>query len=148
MTEIVLVQQASRQAALWRFVRNCIAGSVASLCYFAVYLPLRHWAGISQTAADNVGLIVGAVIQFLGCRYFVFRARAGHLGKQAAGFMLAEAFTLLLNMLMLWLLRLALPPAIGQHDALALVSTFVVFVVFSYPVWHLVFKSPVNRRAP
>lgn len=147
MTEIVLVRQPSRQAGLWRFVRNCVAGSVASLCYFAVYLPLRHWAGIPQTAADNIGLIVGAVVQFLGCRYFVFRARAGHLGKQAAGFLLVEVFTLLLNMLALWLLRLLMPPAVGQHDALALASTFLVFVVFSYPVWHLVFKAPANRRA-
>lgn len=146
MGEIVLVQP-SRHARLWRFLRNCAAGSVASLCYFAAYLPLRHWAGIAQAAADNIGLVGGAIVQFVGCRYFVFHARAGSLGRQAAGFTLAEVMTLLLNMLVLWLLRLLLPPAVGQHDALALASTFVVFVVFSYPVWHLVFRVRPSRPA-
>ncbi|MBX3461064.1 MAG: GtrA family protein [Planctomycetes bacterium] len=146
MSQAVLVH-APKQAGIRRFLRNCVAGSVASLCYFAIYLPMRHWLGASQTTADNIGLLAGAVVQFAGCRYFVFRARAGSLGRQAAGFTLAEVMTLLLNMLVLWLLRLLLPPAVGQHDALALASTFVVFVVFSYPVWHLVFRVRPSRPA-
>lgn len=121
-------------------MRNCITGGLASACYFAVYLPLQHFTPLSQTVADNIGLIVGAVAQFVGCRYFVFRARAGSLPKQAAGFALVEAITLLLNILVLWALRALLPAAIGEHDLLALGSTFLVFAVFSYPVWHLVFK--------
>jgi putative flippase GtrA len=101
---------------------------------------LRHWTPFPQTAADNIGLMVGALIQFVGCRYFVFKARAGSLPRQAAGFAAAEVATLLLNMAVLWALRSALPRGIGESDLLALLSTFVVFAGFSYPVWHLVFK--------
>ncbi|MCC7508312.1 MAG: GtrA family protein [Planctomycetes bacterium] len=140
MTNTDLPAQPPRHAGFWRFVRNCITGGLASVCYFAVYLPLKHFTPLSQTAADNLGLIVGAVAQFVGCRYFVFRARAGSLPKQAAGFALAELFTLLLNIAVLWIMRALLPAAIGEHDLLALFSTFLVFAAFSYPVWHLVFK--------
>ncbi len=140
MAEGVLSRNTHPNAGLRRFLRNCLAGGVASACYFAVYLPLRHWTPLPQTAADNIGLMVGALIQFVGCRYFVFKAREGSLPRQAAGFAAAELATLLLNMAVLWALRGVLPRGIGESDLLALLSTFIVFAGFSYPVWHLVFK--------
>jgi membrane associated rhomboid family serine protease len=67
------------------------------------------------------------------------------LPRQAAGFAAAELATLMLNMAVLWALRSVLPRGIGQSDLLALLSTFIVFAGFSYPVWHLVFK-PVPAK--
>jgi putative flippase GtrA len=133
---------------LWRFVRNCLTGGIATGVYFAVYFPLFRVVGWPQTVADNVGLVVGAAVQFLGARYFVFRARQGKIHKQLAGFMLAELATLLMNVLLLWLGRTLLPASVGQSDLLVLVSSFLVFAGFSYPIWHLVFRRPKEEAAP
>jgi putative flippase GtrA len=138
--EAVLAAQSRPDPTISRFLRNCAAGGVASLCYFAAYLPLRHWTPLSQPAADSIGLICGAVIQFFGCRYFVFRARYGNLARQAVGFVLVELLTLFLNIAVLWVLRHLLPQPIGESDLLALLSTFLVFAGFSYPIWHVVFR--------
>jgi putative flippase GtrA len=113
---------------------------LATGVYFLVYLPLFHWVGWPQTVADNVGLVVGAAVQFLGARYFVFRARQGKLHRQVGGFVLAELATLLMNVGLLWLARLLLPTGVGDSDLLVLATSFVVFACFGYPIWHLVFR--------
>ena len=129
---------------IWRFVRNCLTGGIATGVYFAVYFPLYRGAGLQQSVADNAGLVVGAAVQFLGARYFVFRARQGKIHRQLAGFMLAELATLLMNVLLLWLARKLLPAKIGQSDLLVLATSFLVFAGFSYPIWHLVFRAPAE----
>jgi len=139
---------ATRTAHIWRFVRNCLTGGVATAVYFLVYLPLFHLGGLPQGVADNVGLVVGAGVQFLGARYFVFRARQGAVHKQLVGFALVEALTLLANMILLFAARQLLPGAAAQSDLLVLGTTFLVFAVFSYPAWHLVFRSPKTKTAP
>jgi putative flippase GtrA len=133
---------------IWRFLRNCLTGGLATGVYFAVYLPLYRGVGLPQTVADNVGLVVGAAVQFLGARYFVFRARQGKIHSQLAGFVLAELATLLMNVALLWVARRLLPPEIGQSDWLVLATSFVVFAGFSYPIWHLVFRAPKKEAAP
>lgn len=143
----VIVKKSSRVAHVWRFLRNCLTGGIATACYFAMYFPLYRWAGAHQAVADNTGLLVGAAVQFVGARYFVFRARQGKIHKQLAGFALAEVATLLMNMLLLALGRWLLPTVVGKSDWLVLGTSFVVFVGFSYPIWHLVFRSPRARHA-
>jgi putative flippase GtrA len=133
---------------LWRFFRNCLTGGVATGVYFAAYLPLYYVAGLPQSVADNAGLVVGAAVQFLGARYFVFRARQGKIHKQLAGFALAELATLLMNVLLLWVARKLLPATVGQSDLLVLLTSFLVFAGFSYPIWHLVFRAPKEEAAP
>lgn len=132
----------------WRFLRNCLTGGLATGVYFSVYMPLHHWAQWPQTFADNVGLMVGAAVQFIGARYFVFRARQGKLHKQLAGFALVELATLLANMGALWAGRSLLPGAYGESDLLVLGTSFAVFAGFSYPAWHLVFRHPKTEAAP
>jgi putative flippase GtrA len=133
---------------IWRFLRNCLTGGLATGVYFAVYLPLYRGAGLPQSVADNVGLVVGAAVQFLGARYFVFRARQGKIHRQLTGFVLAELATLLMNVALLWLARKLLPREVGESDLLVLATSFLVFAGFSYPIWHLVFRTPKREAAP
>lgn len=139
---------AMKASNVWRFLRNCLTGGVATIVYFVVYLPLYHVLELPQSMADNVGLALGATVQFLGARYFVFRARQGAMHKQIAGFVFVEFLTLLANMALLFGARLWLPAAIGQSDLLVLATSFLVFAVFSYPAWHLVFRPPQTKTAP
>lgn len=135
-------------ARITRFLRNCVTGLVATAGYFAVYAPLYWCLQTPQWAADNAGLVVGAVLQFIGARHFVFRAASGRLRTQIPAFMLAELATLLMNMGLLALLRALLPAVIAKADWLVLASSFVVFAGFSYPVWHLVFQPRTTLPAP
>ena len=146
MSEAVVAKAPSSH--VWRFLRNCVTGGVATGVYYAVYLPLHLWAHLSQSLADNTGLLVGAAVQFVGARYFVFKARHGKLHRQLAGFVLAELATLLMNVLMLWLGRTLLPEGIAHSHFLVLATSFAVFAGFSYPVWHLVFRRPKEEAAP
>lgn len=138
----------TKTAHAWRFLRNCLTGGVATGVYFTVYLPLYRWAGWPQSVADNLGLLIGAAVQFVGARYFVFRARQGRLHKQLAGFALVELATLLANMGALSAGRSLLPGEYGQSDLLVLATSFAVFAGFSYPAWHLVFRRPKAEAAP
>ncbi len=138
----------SWRSRIARFLRNCVTGLVATAGYFAVYAPLYWWLQLPQWTADNAGLVVGAVLQFIGARYFVFRAASGRLRTQIPAFMLAELATLLMNMGLLALLRALLPAAIATADWLVLASSFVVFAGFSYPIWHLVFRPRTPLPVP
>lgn len=139
---------AARAPQIWRFLRNCLTGAIATVIYFLVYLPLHHVAELSQRLADNAGLVAGAAVQFLGARYFVFRARQGAVHRQLAGFVLVEALTLLANMGLLFVARTWLPERVGGSDLLVLATSFLVFAVFSYPAWHLVFRVQKTKTAP
>jgi hypothetical protein len=61
---------------------------------------------------------------------------------------LAEAGTLFMNVLLLWLARYLLPVSVAKSDLLVLATSFAVFAGFSYPVWHLVFRRPKAEAAP
>lgn len=139
---------ATKTSHVWRFLRNCLTGGVATIVYFAVYLPSYHLLQLPQSMADNVGLALGATVQFIGARYFVFRARQGAIHKQIVGFVLVEFLTLLANMALLFGARMLLPGRLGQSDLLVLFTSFLVFAVFSYPAWHLVFRPAQTKTAP
>ncbi len=131
-----------------RFGRNALTGGLATLTYFALYLPLYKGLGLDQSLSDDIGLSAGAVVQFVGCRYYVFRAQDGSLRRQLLGFVVAELLTLGANIGVLRFARSALPPWAGESSFLALASTFLVFVGFSYPVWHLVFRNEETAESP
>ncbi|MCC6574829.1 MAG: GtrA family protein [Planctomycetes bacterium] len=127
----------------WRFLRNALTGGIATAVLYAVYLPMVWALGDEwNVSAGRSGLIAGAVVQFLGCRYFVFRAAHGALRRQVIGFILAELVTLGANVLVLHLAQTLLPDGIRTSKFIPLATTCAVFVFFSYPVWHWVFKAP------
>jgi len=125
-------------ARVIRFLRGAgvgIAATAADLMALAVLVELFT---LAPTVANVPALLVGALVQFLGCRHLVFDAAGGSLRRQAVGFALAEAGTLALNGLAFHLLVTLTPVPYALARP---VGTFVVFVGFSYPVWHLVFRG-------
>jgi putative flippase GtrA len=121
-----------------RFARGAgvgIAATVADLLALAILVEL---CALAPTIANVPALLVGAAVQFLGCRHVVFQAGAGSLRRQLGGFVLAEAATLLMNALAFHLL-VTLSPA--PYALARPLGTFLVFAGFSYPIWHLVFAE-------
>jgi|HubBroStandDraft_6_1064221.scaffolds.fasta_scaffold465451_2 putative flippase GtrA len=131
------------------FLRSAVTGGAATLADLAVIAFAVGVLHASPAAANVPALLVGAVIQFFGNRSFAFRAQggaAGALHRQAALFALTEAVTMVLNG--------ALYHAVATHLVLSAtgavvaraITTNLVFVGWSYPVWKRVF-APATAAA-
>jgi putative flippase GtrA len=126
---------------LLRFGRAVVVGSGATIADFSVFEACVRGIGMAPSAARLPALLTGACLQFFGNRTYTFRAQAGNLSRQAWLFALAEGITLALNFGTFHVLvtRLSgVPP-----ELLGFLGTFVVFVVFAYPVrrW-VIFRVP------
>jgi putative flippase GtrA len=126
---------------LLRFGRAVVVGSGATIADFSVFEACVRGIGMAPGAARLPALLTGACLQFFGNRTYTFRAQAGNLSRQAWLFTLAEGITLALNLGTFHVLvtRLSgVPP-----ELLSFLGTFVVFVVFAYPVrrW-VIFRVP------
>ena len=84
-------------AQLPSFVRAILVGVVATGADLATLALLVEGAHLSPAAANVPALVVGLVVQFIGCRAFVFPNGAHGLVTQAFRFLVAEAGTLALN---------------------------------------------------
>lgn len=120
-----------------RISRTAVVGGLASLVDFMVLITLVRGAGLSPQAANIPSLIAGTSVQFFGNRHFVFQAAHGHLGKQLTGFVAAEVVALTLNAAIYYALVTWTPINFAAARPL---GTFLVFTLFSYPVWSLVFR--------
>jgi putative flippase GtrA len=124
-----------------RFLRALIVGSGATLVDFSLFSTCIRLVGMTPTAARLPALCAGASVQFFGNRSFTFRAQAGSLSRQARFFVAAELVTLLLNYgVFSWLV----PRVHGiAPELVSFAGTFIVFVLFAYPMRRLViFKLP------
>ena len=122
-----------------RLARGAAVGVVATAADLLLLAVLVEVSGLSPLVANVPALLAGAAVQFLGCRHLVFDAGSGSLGRQVVGFSLAEAGTLALNALAFHALVTLSPVPYAIARPL---GTFLVFIGFSYPVWHLVFRRP------
>jgi len=119
-----------------RLGRSAIVGLAATFVDILVLAMLVELAGLPPTVANIPALLAGAVVQFLGLRHAVFRSSGSALPRQLAGFLVAETGTLALNGIAFHLLMTFTPVPYALARPL---GTFLVFLGFSYPVWHLVF---------
>lgn len=124
--------------AALRIGRSVLVGGAATLLDLGVLALLVEVAHLPATVANVPALLVGALVQFLGCRYFVFPAQGTDLRKQAGGFAAVEVATLALNGVAFHVLvaGLHVPYAFARP-----LGTFLVFIAFSYPLWRLVFGA-------
>jgi len=137
MTRTATVRTALLSAL--RLARSLLVGGAATLVDLGVLALLVELAHLPALVANVPALLAGALVQFLGCRYFVFRADGGDVRKQAGGFAAVELATMVLNGLAFHALvaGLHVPYVVARP-----LGTFLVFVAFSYPMWRLVFALP------
>lgn len=124
--------------------RASLVGSAASLVDWAALVMLVELGHIPAQFASIPALLLGAIVQFIGCRYFVFDGRDGDLGKQVVGFAVAEAGTLFLNAVVFQLL---ISTVHAPYAMARVVGTFLVFNLFSRQAWREVFTArDANER--
>lgn len=135
----------TRTARLATFVRSALTGGAATLANLGVIAFAVGVLGVAPTVANAPALLTGAVVQFFGNRHFAFRGGRGSLLRQVALFVVTEAVTLLLNGVLYHLAVTHLPhgaPALVSAVLLRAVTTNLVFVLWSYPVWKRIFAAP------
>lgn len=126
------------QRILERFGRATVVGIVATLSDLGILTFLVEVVRLSEVVANWPSLFVGVTIQFIGAKYAVFKAGGGSWVRHLSGFVIAEIGSYLLNGLAFHLI-VTLTPV--PYIAARLIGTFLIFIGFSYPVWHWVFKD-------
>jgi putative flippase GtrA len=134
-----------------RFLRAALAGGAATLVDLAVLALLVSGFGFAPRVANVPALVAGGIVNFLGNRHFAFRAGHGPLVKQAVGYSVVEVVALALNgvlfdLAMVMLRGLPHAPALA-YAGVRLVTSHLVFLAWSYPLWRLVFRTPAPATA-
>lgn len=114
-----------------------IGATVADIATLALLVSVLH---VDARLASVPALVVGGVVNFLGNRHFAFRAQAGHVGKQAAGYTAVELVALALNGLLYDTVLRLVPGARALYWLVRLVTSHAVFLGWSYPLWGRVFR--------
>ena len=134
--------QALALARFATFARSALTGGAATLADLAVLALATGALHASPKAANVPALLVGAVVQFFGNKRFAFRARGGDPRRQAALFLATEAVALTLNAALYHAIA-SLVPLVPATAVLArAITTHLVFLLWSYPVWKRVFAAP------
>jgi putative flippase GtrA len=110
--------------------------TLADLGTLAMLVSILH---VDPRAANVPALLAGAAVQFFANRHFVFDAREGSLAKQATLFVLVESMALVLNGLLFHHAMRIAPPAL--YAVARLVTSNLVYLGFSYPLWRFVFRT-------
>lgn len=118
-----------------------VAATAADLATLALLVTALH---VDARVASVPALVVGGVVNFLGNRHFAFRARAGRVARQAAGYAAVEIVALALNGLLYDTVLRAVPGAVHAYWLVRLATSHAVFLGWSYPLWRKVFavRSP------
>ena len=130
-----------------KLIRAGAAGIFATAIDLLVLTVLVSGFHVSAEVANVPALVAGGVANFAGNRWFAFRAHQGSLPKQALGYTVVEIVALAGNG---WLFALAMhlfPQASHVYWLVRLVTTHVVFLAWSYPLWCLVFRQRGGRPA-
>jgi putative flippase GtrA len=135
-------------ALLGRFARSAGAGALASVVDLVTLTALVSWAGLSPRAASVPALVVGAIVMFFGQKHWAFRSQPGRTGREAALFALVQIGGLALTAILYELVMRTVPGVTRYYVAARLVTTNVVWVGYSFPLWHLVFKPSSEPRRP
>jgi putative flippase GtrA len=130
---------------LGRLLRSGGAGLVATAVDLGSLALLTTVCGVHPRLASWPALLLGGATNFLGHRHFVFRGSGATWPQTLLRFMLAETLALGLNGL-LYERTLALFPGLASYAlGVRLVTTNLVFLCVSYPLWRRLFLAPRSR---
>jgi putative flippase GtrA len=122
-----------------KLLRAGAAGIFATAIDLLVLSVLVSGFHVSAQVANIPALLAGGVANFVGNRWFAFRAQRGSLPKQALGYSLVEIVALALNGWLFAVAMHALPQASHLYWLVRIATTHLVFLAWSYPLWCLVF---------
>jgi putative flippase GtrA len=126
-------------AGLLRFLRAGVAGLAATAVDLGVLALLVSGFHVGPRVASLPALVLGGVANFVGNRHFAFRAQGGSLKRQALLYTLVEVAALTMNGLLYDLALRIIPNAPHAYVLVRVVTSHIVFLCWSYPLWRRVF---------
>jgi putative flippase GtrA len=103
---------------------------------------LTELAGLSPRVASVPALVVSSIVMFFGQKYFAFGGRGKPTTRELLLFALVQVGGLVLTAL-LFELVVRLVPFLFAHYVLArILVTNLVWLGYSFPLYHLVFPGP------
>ena len=127
-------------------MRTALTGGAATLVDLAVLALCIYGLGVDRRIASMPALFAGALVQFFGSRHYAFKASEGCIKRQAFWFTVTEIITLGLNALLYDLLVVQFPSDGAWELLVRVISLNAVFLLWSFPVWHYVFKQSGVKR--
>ena len=125
-------------------LRAGAAGIVATMLDLGVLALLVSVFHVDARVASIPALLAGGIANFIGNRWFAFRATAGSLAKQAAGYTAVEIVALVFNALLFDVVLRVFPIVRVAYAVVRLVTSNVVFLGWSLPMWRRVFVPEVR----
>jgi putative flippase GtrA len=123
-----------------RLVRSGAAGAGATIADLAVLTGLVELAKLSARAASVPALVTGGVVMFFGQKYIAFRNRGGSIARELLLFTLVQIGGLLLTGLFFDAVLQLAPTLTRYYVPVRLVTTNLVWLLYSFPLWHWVFR--------
>jgi putative flippase GtrA len=128
-----------------RLVRSGAAGAGASIADLVLLTCLVQLGGLSPRAASVPALITGGVVMFFGQKYVAFRGRGTSMARELLLFTVVQIGGLVLTGLLFdFALRLA-PSLTHYYVVVRLITTNLVWLFYSFPLWHWVFRAPTSQ---
>lgn len=124
---------------LGRIGRSGLIGIVCVTIDLVVLYLLTKLAGLPPWLAKVFSFSTATVVQFLGNREYTFRASEGKMSRQAIYYVMVEVVAFGLNIASFHLLERSLPKS-WPLLLPAIIAGAISFWLFTYPVWHWVFK--------
>jgi putative flippase GtrA len=132
----------------FRILRSLLAGGAATIADVAVLALLVSVVGLSPRVASIPALLAGGVVNFVGNRHFAFRAAQGSLARQVALYAAVEVAALAANGILFDIVMRLLPHGLAwAYVPVRLVTSHLVFLAWSYPLWRIVFRVPRPAQA-
>jgi putative flippase GtrA len=130
-----------------RLFRSALAGGLATIADLAVLTGLVSLAGWTARAASAPALISGGLVAFVTQKRFAFQTKGGSIVRQAAQFALVQLGSALLTGVFYdVVLRLA-PSLTSVYVVVRLITSNLVWLGFSFPLFHFVFRrSPADHE--
>ena len=126
---------------LFRLLRSGAAGAAAAVTDLVTLTSLVTLAGVAPRVASIPSLLVGNVVMFVGQKVVAFRTRGTDVRRELALFALVQVGGFLLNAGLYELGMRFAPEGKGMFLIVRLVTTNLVWLAYSFPLWHLVFRS-------
>lgn len=132
---------------LWRLLRSGFGGLAATLADLGTLTLLVQGVGLSPDLASVPALLVGNLLMFFAQKRLAFGA-AGAVKHEALRFVLVQAGGFALTAGLYALALKAVPGASEAYVLTRLVVTNLVFLLYSFPLWHWVFARAASTHAP
>jgi putative flippase GtrA len=127
---------------VFQALRAGAAGIVATAVDLGVLAILVTGFDVNPRVASIPALLAGGLANFIGNRHFAFRAQKGSLVRQAVSYTAVEALGLAYAGVLYDTALRVFPLMTHFYWAVRLVTSHLVFLTWSYPLWRRVFATP------